>query len=90
MINAITFSIVNFRYLCSNIPSSPVYGVFVSQLIRYIKACSSYEQFLRRDKLLTIKHVDKTGLSTVSFEVIFSYVLWSIQRPCQQIQSSTG
>lgn len=27
-------SIVNFPYLCSNIPLSPVYGVFVSQLIR--------------------------------------------------------
>ena len=24
------FSIVNFPYLCSNIPSSPAYGVFVS------------------------------------------------------------
>ena len=49
------FSIVNFPYLCSNIPSSPAYGVFVSQLIRYARACSSYEQFLRRGKLLTNK-----------------------------------
>ena len=36
------FSIVNFPYLCSNIPSSAAYGVFVSQLIRYARACSSY------------------------------------------------
>ena len=35
------FSIVNFTYLCSNIPSSPAYGVFVSQLIRYARACST-------------------------------------------------
>ena len=27
--------IVNFTFLSSNIPQSPVYGVFVSQLIRY-------------------------------------------------------
>ena len=29
------FHIVNFPYLSSNIPESPAYGVFVSQLIRY-------------------------------------------------------
>ena len=29
------FPIVNFPFLCSNIPASPAYGVFVSQLIRY-------------------------------------------------------
>jgi hypothetical protein len=42
------FSIVNFPYqcTCSNIPSSPAYGVYVSQLIRYARACSSYDQFL--------------------------------------------
>ena len=49
------FSIVNFPYLCSNIPSSPVYGVYVSQLIRYARACSAYDQFLNRGKLLTDK-----------------------------------
>ena len=49
------FSIVNFPYLCSNIPSSPAYGVFISQLIRYARACSTYEQFLKRGKLLTSK-----------------------------------
>ena len=29
------FPIVNFPYLSSNIPESPAYGVFVSQLISY-------------------------------------------------------
>ena len=49
------FSIVNFPYLCSNIPSSPAYGVFVSQLIRYARACSTYDEFLKRGMLLTNK-----------------------------------
>ena len=49
------FSIVNFPYLCRNIPSSPAYGVYVSQLIRYAIACSTYEQFIMRGKLLTNK-----------------------------------
>ena len=33
------FHITNFPFLSSNIPSSPAYGVFISQLIRY----ESYE-----------------------------------------------
>ena len=35
------FHITNFPFLSSNIPSSPAYGVFISQLIRYARACSS-------------------------------------------------
>ena len=50
-----SFSIVNFPYLCSNIPSSPAYGRYVSQLIPYERACSAYDQFLNRGKLLTDK-----------------------------------
>ena len=49
------FSIVNFPYLCSNIPASPAYGVYISQLIRYAWACSTYDQFFVRGSLLTIK-----------------------------------
>ena len=49
------FSIVNFPFLCSNIPESPAYGVFISQLIRYSRAYSGYLDFLLRKKLLTSK-----------------------------------
>ncbi|KAJ8320279.1 hypothetical protein KUTeg_001866 [Tegillarca granosa] len=49
------FSIVNFPFLCSNIPASPAYGIYVSQLVRYGRACSHYGDFLQRSKLLTIK-----------------------------------
>jgi hypothetical protein len=31
--NDFNFAIVNFPYTCSNIPRSPVYGVYISQLI---------------------------------------------------------
>ena len=37
-----------FPFLSSNIPSSPAYGVFISQLIRYARASSSYECFILR------------------------------------------
>jgi hypothetical protein len=29
------FKIINFPNICSNIPASPAYGVYISQLIRY-------------------------------------------------------
>jgi hypothetical protein len=32
----------NFPNMCSNIPASPAYGVYISQLIRYARASSNY------------------------------------------------
>jgi hypothetical protein len=49
------FAIVNVTFLCSNIPLSPAYGVYISQLIRYSRACFAYEEFSKREKLLTKK-----------------------------------
>ena len=42
----------NFPYLSNNIPESPAYGVFVSQLLRYAWVCSKYETFLFRGYIL--------------------------------------
>ena len=42
------FHITNFPSLSSNIPTLPAYGVFISQLIRYARACSSYGCFILR------------------------------------------
>ena len=49
------FHITNFPFLNSNILSSPAYGVFISQLIRYVRACSSYECFILRARRLSSK-----------------------------------
>jgi hypothetical protein len=35
--------IVNFPFIFSNIPAAPAYGVNISQLIRYSRACGSYQ-----------------------------------------------
>jgi hypothetical protein len=51
----LNFSIVNFSYLCSNIPASPAYGVYISHLIRCARACSTYDEFLVQSSLLTNK-----------------------------------
>ena len=50
------FHITNFPFLSSNIPSSPAYyGVFISKLIRYTGASSSYECFILRAVQLSNK-----------------------------------
>ena len=49
------FHITNFPFLSSDIPSSPAYGVFISQLIRYARASSSYECFTLRARRLASK-----------------------------------
>ena len=49
------FHITNFPLLSRNIPSSPAYGVFISHLIRYARACSSYECFILRAARLSFK-----------------------------------
>ena len=49
------FNIVNFPFLSSNIPQSPAYGVYISQLIRYARASFAYIDFLVRSRLLTNK-----------------------------------
>ena len=49
------FPIVNFPFLSSSIPSASDYGVYVSQLICYARACSNYQDFVERGKVLTTK-----------------------------------
>ena len=53
------FHITNFPFLSSNIPSSPAYGVFISQLIRYARDCSSYECFILRAVRLSTKLLEQ-------------------------------
>ena len=59
------FLIVNFPFICSNIPAAPAYGVYISQLIRYSRACGSYQDFLDRWLLLTRKLVNQRFLVPV-------------------------
>jgi hypothetical protein len=52
------FPIVNFPFICSNIPAAPTCGVYISQLIRYYRACGSYQDFSGTSRFnLVINHV---------------------------------
>jgi hypothetical protein len=57
------FPIVNFPFICSNIPAAPAYGVFLSQMIQYSRACGSYQDFRDRGLLLTRKLLNQRFLS---------------------------
>jgi hypothetical protein len=71
------FSIINFPYLCCNIPPSPspVYGLYISQLITYTGESLIYSQTVvwgsvRKDKLVSLGFVH-------SLETAFRKMLWS-------------
>ena len=66
------FRIVNCSILSihSNIPESPAYGVFVSQLIRYARVCLKYDAFLFREYILVSKLL-KQGYSSRKLQNTF-------------------
>ena len=54
------FHITNFPFLSSNIPSSPAYCVFISQLIRYARAAPRMDvlSWGRRDFQISFSNRD--------------------------------
>jgi hypothetical protein len=78
------FAIVNIPFLCSKTPLSPAYGVYISQLIRYVIACFAYEDFSKQGKQLTKKlmfqgynessyHFANSTIAIVTLFVITNY-----------------
>jgi hypothetical protein len=88
--NYFNFSIVNLPFWCRNIPISPAYGVYISQLIRYARACSTWGQFLIRGSLCWQKSWCHRSFYAVSFTSSFLQVFWSLQRSSLPIQPFFG
>ena len=53
--DAFNFEIVNFPFLDGNVPRSPFYGVYMSQLIRFARVCSNVDDFNNKNLSLTDK-----------------------------------
>ena len=49
------FDIVNFPFLDGDVPRSPCYGVYISQLIRFARVCSNVDDFNNRNLFSTAK-----------------------------------
>ena len=47
------FPMVNFPFISSNIPASPAYGVYISQLLHYSRTFAQFSDFLESFQLLT-------------------------------------
>ena len=62
-------------FICSNIQAAPAYGVYVSQMIRYSRACGSYKDF--RERVASNKEVTEPRVLVGKVEVITSKILLS-------------
>ena len=49
------FEMVNFPFLDGDVPRSPSYVVYISQLIRFARVCSNVDDFNNRNLFLTAK-----------------------------------
>ena len=49
------FNIVNYPHLDGDVPRTTSYGVYVSQLIRFARACGDVEDFNERNRVITSK-----------------------------------
>ncbi|CAH3182209.1 unnamed protein product [Porites lobata] len=49
------FRIVNFPHMDSNSPANPAYGVYISQLVRYARICTSKVDFINRLRGLSLR-----------------------------------
>ena len=78
------FHITNVPFLSSNIPTSPAYGVFISQLIRYARACSSYGCFILRatwlsNKLLEQEYIKESLKSSLRKFYVRYGLSWNVK-----------
>ena len=78
--------IVNFPFIYSNIPAAPAYEVYISQLIRYFRACGSCRDFLDRWLLLTRKLMNQgfllVKLKSSLRKVYGHHHLWPLWNIC--------
>ena len=69
--------------MCSNIPDSPAYGVYISQWIRYARASSNYSDFLKRHLHLRNIYWTRAIKRFALFDLLKSYI--PIPRSCRNI-----
>ena len=61
------FEIANFPFLDRDVPRSPSFGVYIPQLIRFVRVCFYVDDFNKRNLFLTAKL-----LKIIKFEKAFS------------------
>ena len=81
--------LLNNKICLKNIPLAPAYEVYISQMIRYSRACDSYQDFLDRGLLLTRKLLNQ-GFILVNLKSSLwkSWLGWSLWNIC--VTNDTG
>ena len=69
------FDIVKFPFLDFNVPRSTSYGVHISELIRFARASSNFDDFNTRNKILTAKLL-KQGYRYHKLHKAFIKISW--------------
>ena len=85
------FHIVNFPFLSSRIPSGPSYGVYSSQLIRYARCYSHYDDFGYRHKC-QVDRLLSHGYTALRLEKSFkkSYDIFQSHREIPEVSQDNG
>ena len=65
-----SFEIVNFPFFDGDVPRSPSYGVYISQLIRFARMRSDVDYFINRNLFLTAKFLNQV-IDIIKFEKHF-------------------
>jgi hypothetical protein len=81
---------VRHIYVCNVHNSNAIvieYGVYMSQLIRYAKACLTYDHFLVGGNQLKDKLMSQ-GFQLSRLQAVFPQILWSLQRSYLPTQRS--
>ena len=66
------FEIVNFPFLDGEVPRSPSYGLYISQLICFARVCSNVDDFNNRNLFFTAKFL-KEGYRYNKIRITFFY-----------------
>ena len=81
------FHIVNFPFLSGSIQSGTSYGVYISQILRYAKCCSHYDDFRYRHKCL-VDRLRSKGCIPSRLEKSFTKFYGRYQNPIEKYQRS--
>ena len=76
------FAIINFPHIDSNIPITPVYGVYISQCMLCARACSLYSEFLQLHRILNAKLLNQGFLKNrliLSFKMLLEDINTSLK-----------
>ena len=74
-----SFQIVNFPFLCGNVPKRQSYGVFISQIIRFSRVCMKYQCFVNECRVL-VRKLLKQGYKKNMLKTYCDKLSWIYRR----------